>query len=419
MNMLMNPNQTKKLLQLFSYLREKNDYFSDFIPYEIKTEEELLNSFSNIPIHYKSDIKTNFLSYISKSQVNILEEVTSGTTGEPLRCLKSNIERMQASLYLWKKRKKIDPYVTANNFFSFYGKASYYELGDFCDFDKENMIHCFKGMQKLKPRWINGPISAIERYAKLIELGEVKYSPGDIKFIEFSGEYVDPQIKEYIEYTFGCKTYNQYGLRETWCIAYECFHGQLHIAEDLIYAESIASEANIKINNKNVEEIVVTSLYNQTMPIIRYNTQDLGIITQSNCQCGEEGKILHLAGGRSGDVIVGKKEILGDIFFKRVVGFLMRRGYDCIESFSVVQTDLNKFDIYIIKKANYTDHYTTELNELICTGQWRGKSIFKGLGSNIVVNYLFVESLPKTFSGKTKIFTSNLKPAGNYYSHFS
>lgn len=378
----MNNIQKEKFKKLIIELDESNKYYSNIIR-KNKIENYELKLF---PIITKSEIKSNYADYISTSKEKPLLELTSGSSGVPLKCWKTKTERVTAAISLWKQRKRRDPYVNNQNFLPLVGYNTYHKIGDFCNFDKENIKECFDGLLEFNPRWISGPITIVERYAKEIEKGNISYS-GGIKFIELAGEFADIKQRKFIEKVFGADTINQYGSRECWCIAYECQDGHLHTLDD-IYVE-INREKEL-LNGYG--EIIVTSLFNYVMPIIRYNTDDLGKLIYKKCSCENPNPILELAGGRTGDVIKGSKEVLGDIFFKRILCKMV----DYVESFKVEQTDEGHFNIYIVKTNEYDDFVTTKIH----------KKIEDDLGKRVRTTFKFVDNIPLSASGKQKLFSS-------------
>lgn len=146
----------------------------------------------------------------------------------------------------------------------------------------------------------------------------------------------------YIEEVLKCKTINHYGTRETWCIAYECPYGRMHVQNELFFAESLDNE------------LVITSFNNRLMPILRYNTHDLANIEDIECPCGKETQVIELNGGRKTDFIYGDISISGELFFKRIVFKLMRSGYDCIDVFKVKQINVDRFIMYVLPKNNFS-----------------------------------------------------------------
>jgi len=89
--------------------------------------------------------------------------------------------------------------------------------------------------------------------------------------------------------------FRSYGLTEAFTVAMDCEHGSLHAINEGCLVE-ILPYGNIP----NVGEIVITSLRNDVMPLIRYRTGDLALIdpAQAPCPCGRSGLVIQRLEGR-------------------------------------------------------------------------------------------------------------------------
>ncbi|EGD48005.1 AMP-dependent synthetase and ligase [Ruminiclostridium papyrosolvens DSM 2782] len=390
----MKSEQREKLTELLWYLNENNDFYRELMgKLHIALNGDVENSLRKFPILHKKDIRDNYNTYFSKTSEIKIEEFTSGSSGVPLKCQKTRYERLMATANIWKQRYMHDPKVTLDNYFSFHDLKTYKQIGNLFLYDPPNMKKCFEKMCSLEPRWISGPISAIEKYARLVEEGYLSYENKTIRVFENMGEFAEPEQREYVEKILGCKTINHYGCIESWCIAYECPHGSMHVQDSMMYVEQLPSNA---WTEENAGEIVITSLYNKLMPLIRYNTHDLGTVDYCTCKCGKTSQVIKLLGGRTTDMIQNSKNIPGELFFKRGVYKLIRKGFDCIEGFKVMQTTPKDFIFYIAMQGDYKENVTNFFTEYIQNG----------LGADIRIQFQFVDSLPPLPSGKTKIFHS-------------
>lgn len=390
----MKSEQREKLTELLWYLNENNEFYRELMgKLHIALNGDVENSLRKFPILHKKDIRDNYNTYFSKTSEIKIEEFTSGSSGVPLKCQKTRYERLMATANIWKQRYMHDPKVTLDNYFSFHDLKTYKQIGNLFLYDPPNMKKCFEKMCSLEPRWISGPISAIEKYARLVEEGYLSYENKTIRVFENMGEFAEPEQREYVEKILGCKTINHYGCIESWCIAYECPYGSMHVQDSMMYVEQLPSNA---WTEENAGEIVITSLYNKLMPLIRYNTHDLGTVDYCTCKCGKTSQVIKLLGGRTTDMIQNSKNIPGELFFKRGVYKLIRKGLDCIEGFKVTQTTPKDFIFCIAMKGDYKENVTNFFTEYIQNG----------LGADIRIEFQFVDSLPPLPSGKTKIFHS-------------
>lgn len=391
----------KEIRKLLKFLDKNNDFYHDIIQnYKIDLDSNIEDVFNQLPITTKQDIREHYSEYLSKIDLPQFSEFTSGSTGKPVNCVKTSVERTTAGLNVWKRRRLWDKDVNINNYIYLYDKETYRKVGNLLNFEKNNMIKCFKRLVELNPRWLSGPISSFERYAKLIEAGEVEYTYGSIKFLELAGEYASLEQRRFVERVFGARSINHYGIIESWCIAYECPCGKLHVQNNLFYVET--RKPKQRIEDSEVGEITITSFYNKLMPLVRYNIQDYGKVTIEQCECGETSQVISLFGGRTADVIVGTEDMLGELFFKRGIYKLIDRYGDCVDGFRVEQIELREF-LVLIQRGN---GFREEMSDIVT------KHIKGGLGNDVIVRYEYVDVISPLQSGKMKIFYSHIKELG-------
>ncbi|WP_054743440.1 phenylacetate--CoA ligase family protein [Cellulosilyticum ruminicola] len=387
----------KQLKKLFTFLNENNAFYKTiFETQKIDLSAPIEEIFYRLPIITKKEVRQHYEDYISNMPVPTFSELTSGSTGIPVKCVKTNSERTKLGLNVWQQRARWDSEVSLENYIYLYDVSTYKKIGNILNFEIENMKVCFKKLLALKPRWISGPISSFERYAKCIEMGEIEYTPGIIKYLELFGEYATQEQRAYVERIFEAKTINHYGTIESWCFAYECPSGHLHVQNNLFFAEQLPTQNKL---GESVGEIVLTSLFNKAMPLIRYNLQDLGEISDVACECGQTSQVIRLAGGRTGDIIKGTDDVLGELFFKRGIYKVIQNFGDCILGYHVDQMAVNTFVISIEKGKGYNSQA-----ELILKNH-----IVRGLGKDVEVIFKYVDILKPLQSGKMKIFTSHVK----------
>ena len=88
------------------------------------------------------------------------------------------------------------------------------------------------------------------------------------EIFESSGETLRPYMLRKIEEVLNCKVVNRYGLAEAGIIAY-----QLDLnSEKMQFLESECWPEEYKINGRN--ELLITTLRNKLMPLIRYSPGD-------------------------------------------------------------------------------------------------------------------------------------------------
>lgn len=125
----------------------------------------------------------------------------------------------------------------------------------------------------------------------------------DIRFdsIITSAEVLLPEARLLIEETFGGRVFNRYGCREVSMIASECeHHTGLHINADALIVEIDP----IPGGPPNSGRVLVTDLYNRSMPLIRYEIGDVARWENHEpCPCGRNLPRLASVEGRITDFL--------------------------------------------------------------------------------------------------------------------
>jgi phenylacetate-CoA ligase len=93
-----------------------------------------------------------------------------------------------------------------------------------------------------------------------------------------------------------------YGTSETKEVAWECPAGSLHVNADVLRLE-VLDESGRPLPADAEGEIVVTSLVNRAMPLLRYRTGDRGTLRAGRCPCGLDLPLLGIVTGREVDHI--------------------------------------------------------------------------------------------------------------------
>ncbi|WP_405978968.1 AMP-binding protein [Streptomyces sp. NBC_00158] len=83
----------------------------------------------------------------------------------------------------------------------------------------------------------------------------------------------------------GAKVIEDYGSTETTSLAGECAHGTLHAWADRFLFE-VQDPATGDIAPTGRGRLLVTTLYREAMPLLRYDTGDLVELTERDCPCG-------------------------------------------------------------------------------------------------------------------------------------
>jgi phenylacetate-CoA ligase len=143
--------------------------------------------------------------------------------------------------------------------------------------------------------------------------------------------------------------------------------------------------------------VITTDLWNYAMPFIRYDTQDLVQVLNSDCSCGKKLFSVKKIIGRDVDILVSATKgyvtpHIISVFFKSING---------INQFQVRQDDLNLFHIYLKSENNniINNNHLDEIKQF-----W-----VKYFGIESICRIQQVNEIPLSQSGKRRYIIRSKK----------
>ena len=115
--------------------------------------------------------------------------------------------------------------------------------------------------------------------------------------------------RQRIEKGLNIKAYDNYGLTEAIGpgVSSECpEQNGLHVWSDYFYPEVIDPASGEVLGEGERGELVLTSLFKEAIPILRYRTGDITSIRKSECPCGRTGWIMDRVSGRKDEMLIVK-----------------------------------------------------------------------------------------------------------------
>ena len=144
-------------------------------------------------------------------------------------------------------------------------------------------------------------------------LGEARRDAGiplseiSLKAGVFGAEPWTDEMRRKIEELLGIRAYDIYGLSEITGpgVAYECSEQTgMHINEDFFIAEIIDPETGEVLPEGEKGELVFTTITKEALPLTRYRTRDITMLTREPCSCGRSFVKMKKVMGRSDDMLI-------------------------------------------------------------------------------------------------------------------
>ena len=199
-----------------------------------------------------------------------------------------------------------------------------------------------------------------------------------------------------MERVLDCRVYSWYGHSERTILAGECeSNSDYHIFPEYGIFELIDDKGNVTDDNRGI--IVSTSLTNYAMPLIRYKTDDIGIISNEKCSCGRNYPSFQTIEGRLQDYIVTQNQNL--VSLTALIFSQHFNSFSSIKEMQIAQKEPGKITIRIIPDASYSPKNEEEILA----------KLWNVVGNELEIYFEYVERISRTKSGKHKFLIQELE----------
>ncbi|MCF6460851.1 phenylacetate--CoA ligase family protein [Clostridium sp. Cult3] len=368
-------------------------------------EYESLNDF---PIITKKDIKNDYEGFLSNKyrMQDLISVKTSGSYGTPFTFYLTNEKKARQTAEIiyfseWaryyvgtkhaylrarvnKSRLKL---IMQNEYYIYTRVIDDNWLKNARDIIKDKKVKVLIGFPTA--------ISAVAQYCN--EQGDVSEDFSIIGVITSSEPLLGSQ-RNVIESTFGCTCLSRYSTEELGVLAHECSTSKKHHINTASYKVEILDLNEDKpAKEGEVGRIVVTDLFSYAIPLIRYETGDLGV-WGTECSCGLEGPIIESLHGRTIQSVYsteGKKVL--PYFIDEVM-----KDYSNVIQYQFIQDGRNNYRFKVCKIEG-----TDIEEEKIING------IKNWMGQDAIVKMELVDDIPTLPSGKRPYVINNYIPKKN------
>jgi phenylacetate-CoA ligase len=367
-----------------------------------------LDDLQQLPILTKETIKNHYDELVSShiQRIPHIEEATGGSTGTPMKYLVSQRDRMMGGALLYRgwgyagyelgdrmvflagMSLGVDPrrqlLKSAHEFFRNIRKLSTLSMGE------QEMRGFASVIRSFRPRFIRGYASSVYTFARWAQHNDVHLPRAKAVFT--TSEKLYPRMRDTIANVFGCNVFDGYGLYDGGLTAFECpEHKGMHIDMERSLMEIVDDDGQRVEAGQG--RIIATSLVNYAMPLIRYDTDDIGIVGADPCPCGRPHPLLQEICGRSGDFLYTPEgRAVHSLLFAYIFDEL-----PWVKEYQVVQERLDRITIRVIPDIGFDERKLENARSLIQkqSEAWN-------------VDFSVVSHIEKTRSGKYKYIINNM-----------
>lgn len=364
---------------------------------------------SDFPILNKIDIINCFSKIATIKEKDAVISLTGGTTGNSMKVFytKENTQERHAFIehfrekYGYKLGKKCawfsgkniitekdlrkgvcyrDDYINKIRYFStFHITENNFDVywAAFCEFAPEYMV---------------GFPSSVYELCSMAKARGLKLE-NTVKVFFPTAETLLPIHREVISTILGCMILDQYASSEGAPYILECEYGGLHI-HPLTGVFEVVDE-NMQPSEEG--EILITSFTTEGTPLIRYRIGDsIKLAPEENkCACGSFFKLVDSIEGRLADYILSPSN--GKINSVNLSN--STKGIKGIIQFQVIQNDIGFVKVLIVAKSEFTELEKVRFK----------KALEERLGTDMEIEIICVDEIPKERSGKFRVIKNLLK----------
>jgi phenylacetate-CoA ligase len=379
-------------------------------PADVGTWEDFLA----LPVLEKSEVRDHFQSLRNPGGGESLGH-TSGSTGEPVRFTHGPAFRSRHEAGQWRSRGWFGvrpgegvlavwgrPVGPAREWNLLRLKSFLNHLLHVSAFDlSPTFIRAlYPQIRRLRPRLVYGYPSGLEVLVRQAESDGVRLDDLGVRLVACTAEVLYGFQRDLLGTAFGAPVADVYGCGEFGAFAHQCPQGRMHVACENVVVEFL-DESDRPVPAGTPGQVVVTSLHNPGMPLIRYRVGDMAVPVEGVCPCGRNLPLMDVRTGKTGQMVrTAGGRMFSTELFDYVNKSLLTAGHRQIRAFHVVQTALEDFTV----------RYVTEAEEPGPALAACEKGLREVLGAQVRIVFEEVEEIPRHPGGKLGYFTCQMPP---------
>ncbi|KXS43249.1 phenylacetate--CoA ligase [Methanolobus zinderi] len=411
--------QEKKLKHLVNYVYQHSDFYKKrFDEAGVRPEDiQTLDDLKKLPFTYKSDLRDTYPTgmFCVPNEQLVRFHVSSGTTGKPtvVGYTKNDIDGWTTSLAramtsIGVGRGDIIQIGYGYGLFTG-GLGAHYgaeEIGaTVLPTSSGNTERQIELIQDLNSSVIACTPSYFLFMNEVAEKANVSIDKDtNLRVGIFGAEPWSEEMRARIEQATGIKAYDIYGTSElSGPLFTECqYQDGIHIWADQFLIEVIDPKTGEQLKEGERGELVITTLFKEALPLIRYRIGDITVINKEPCKCGRTHPRIMRVLGRADDMLI----VRGINVFPGQIESVLMTIPEVGEHFMIVVDRVNELDVMKVQIEMTDQAFSDKVNDIIDLE----KKVASALKSvlNIAVKVELVESgtIPRSM-GKAKRVTDN------------
>jgi phenylacetate-CoA ligase len=325
-------NQWRRLSALLAHAEQRVPYYRELFRSLGVTSRDIrtLDDFARLPILTKDIIRDRWRDLIREDVPleRLQRHHSGGSTGVPLTFYRERayMDASDAGTYRnflqcgWRLGEMVAFFWGGNERLQQMSRAEFeirqrmrrmYQFDPFRSGAAE-MEEWLRRWPRLHATIAFGYASTVARFAEFAE-AQGRRMPR-LRGVFTTAEKLYPPQRRVISRVFGCRVYDLYGSSEVQNIAAECPHGRMHVNADFVVVESVGRGP--------ASPLILTSLWNDAMPFIRYRNEDCADLLEESCGCGNNFPLMSLQVARVSDnfVLPDGRVVHGEFFTHLMYG---------------------------------------------------------------------------------------------------
>jgi len=413
--------QARRLEALLRHAWAKVPFYREYlaaagvvVPGPSGEPEVRLERFTTLPPLSKTDLRERFADLAAEDSAarGAYATATGGSTGEPVRFLHDR------EMHAWKIANKAlfdswTGYRPGEPFALLWGA-----VGDLADSSLRSragqwlrdelrleayqltpavMDDYVARLNAFRPRLLLAYAQSAYQLARHAESRGLEVLP--VPAVMTSATNLEPEMRSTIERVFGARVYDRYGSREVGDVACENGDGLGLVVNPLTHLVEAVDDRDRPVPPGEHGELLVTTLTNLSMPLVRYRIGDAGVLGPAGAG-GVPWPRLTAVLGRVTDVFhtADGRQVYG--------GYFTRQFYDrdWVAQFQVVQEDYDRVRVRLVPRPG-TDEAVIAAEKRALADTFR-----RALGDGCVVEFEVVDDIPASPTGKRRYTVSHVGP---------